>query len=179
MSQIQPCNLRTKEGKNRGGEQRFHFVQEKTPTTTATAQSRVRPRPDDMNHVKRRAPSCLGVKVSCSCALEFDTREPLLKIGDGTLLCIGFRSGLRFKTLRVWVEKPQGKSIFKDPTGSKKKPANSPRYFADFIAEHDGKEEVSTRTLSVRPAARRRPRVRPSRRSVSSTVTDERRGRRD
>ena len=73
MSQIQPCNLRTKEGENLGGEQRFHFVQEKTPTTTA--QSGVRPRPDDMNHVKRRAPSCLGVKVSCSCALEFDARE--------------------------------------------------------------------------------------------------------
>ena len=69
VPQIQPCNLRTKEGENNV----FILYGKKTPTTTA--QSGVRPRPDDMNHVKRRAPSRLGVKVSCSCALEFDARE--------------------------------------------------------------------------------------------------------
>ena len=65
---------------------------------------------------------------------------------------------------------------FQIPNRQQKTPANSPRYFADFIAEHDGKEEVSTRTPSDPPRPPSARPLRPSRRSVSSTVTDERRG---
>ena len=88
-----------------------------------------------------------------------------------------FRSGLR--TLRVWAEKPQGKSIFKYPTGSRKKYSEQPPLFRQFYcgARRKGGSEHAN---PFRPTRSPRVRVRPSRRSVSSTtVTDERRGRRE
>ena len=86
-----------------------------------------------------------------------------------------FRSGLR--ALRVWAGKPQGKSIFKYPTGSKKSSEQPPlfRRFYCGARRKGGSEHANP----FRPTRRTRVRPRPSRRSVSSTVTDERRGRRE